>query len=216
MKIGSGLERSNILQQQIRNEPPGLDANNNDVFVWALYLLGGASRNVDVEEIYLKAFEIAPLRFGWRTKPEIPNFKKTSKALQSVEAATHVGLLQKLGPNYRRLTPEGVSWIEAYIEIFKNTYSINRIVDAPANSELARQFKELQNTGSWKKHIEGKTFRIEELAQAFRCSPSSSDKIWQDRFADLHQLARLIQDEKLTSFLKKAEIVYSEKGKANG
>ena len=46
---------------------------------------------MDVEEIYLKCFEIAPARLGWRTRPEIPDYKKISKALQSVEAKTHTG-----------------------------------------------------------------------------------------------------------------------------
>ena len=39
-------------------------ASNSELFVWALYLLGGAERDVDVEEIYLKCFEIAPARLG--------------------------------------------------------------------------------------------------------------------------------------------------------
>ena len=36
--------------------------SNQDLFLWALFLLGGADRDVDVEEIYLKCFEIAPSR----------------------------------------------------------------------------------------------------------------------------------------------------------
>ena len=31
-----------------RSAPPSVDANNQDVFIWALYLLGGADRDVDV------------------------------------------------------------------------------------------------------------------------------------------------------------------------
>ena len=76
----------------IRKDPPSSEANNQDVFVWALYLLGGADKDVDVEEIYLKCFELAPARLGWRTHPEIADYKKTSKALQSIEATTHVEL----------------------------------------------------------------------------------------------------------------------------
>lgn len=55
-------------------------ASNSELFVWALYLLGGAEHDVDVEDIYLKCFAIAPARLGWRTKPEIPDYKKNSKS----------------------------------------------------------------------------------------------------------------------------------------
>lgn len=74
-----------------RSAPPSVEANNQDVFIWALYLLGGADRDVDVENIYLKSFELTPARLGWRTRPDPPDYKKTAKALQSIEATTHIG-----------------------------------------------------------------------------------------------------------------------------
>jgi hypothetical protein len=37
---------------------------NSDVFLWALYELGGADEFVDVEEAFIKAFELAPLRLS--------------------------------------------------------------------------------------------------------------------------------------------------------
>jgi hypothetical protein len=110
-------------KSKARNEPPSPEANNQDVFVWALYLLGGADRDVDVEEIYLKCFELAPARLGWRTHPEIPDYKKTSKALQSIEATTHVGLLHRPHKYSRRLTLEGIKWVEAYKEILEKCNS---------------------------------------------------------------------------------------------
>ena len=96
-----------------RSAPPSEEPNNQDVFIWALYLLGGADLDIDVEAVYLKSFKLAPARLGWRTHPEIPDYKKTAKALQSVEASTHVGLVQRQGPYHRRLTAEGVRWVEA-------------------------------------------------------------------------------------------------------
>jgi hypothetical protein len=35
---------------------------NSDVFLWALYELGGADEFVDVEAAFFRAFELAPLR----------------------------------------------------------------------------------------------------------------------------------------------------------
>ena len=65
----------------IRTEPPSSIPNNQDVFVWALYLLGGADQDVDVEAIYLKCFELAPARLAWRTRPDLPDYKKISTSL---------------------------------------------------------------------------------------------------------------------------------------
>jgi len=203
-------ERHPILEEDIRTDAPGTDANNNDVFVWALYLLGGASKTIDVEQIYLKAFEIAPLRFGWRTRPDIPNFKKTSKALQAIEAKTHVGLLQKLGANTRRLTPAGVAWVEAYKPLFELNYGESKIVKAPATSEISRQSKDLHSSEAWKSFKAKGTFKLGELARACKCSIGSSDKIWQDRFADFEQLAALTKDQEIADFLTIAKNIYKE------
>ncbi len=198
------------MNKQVRTDPPGTDANNNDVFVWALYLLGGASKTIDVEEIYLKAFEIAPLRFGWRTRPDIPNFKKTSKALQAIEAQTHVGLLQKLGANTRRLTPEGVKWVETYKVLFERNYGPSKIVDAPANSDIARHAKELRSSEAWKSFRLDGSIKIGQLARVFKCSVSSSEKIWMDRFADFENLAILTKDKEINDFLVVAKTIYKE------
>ena len=198
---------------QLRTEQPGMDANNNDVFVWALYLLGGASKTIDVEAIYLKAFEIAPLRFGWRTRPDIPNFKKTSKALQAIEAKTHCGLLQKLGANTRRLTPEGVLWVENYKALFEQNYGAATIVNAPATSDISRQTKEIRSSEAWQKFKATGTMKLGELARALKCSISSSERIWGDRFADLEQLTSLTKDFELTEFLLAAKKTYMESRK---
>ncbi len=90
----------------IRTSPPSDQPNNQDVFVWALYLLGGADRGVDVEEIYLKCFELAPARLGWRTRPDLPDYKKASKALQSIEAKTHIDGFKL----QRSDSPESILW----------------------------------------------------------------------------------------------------------
>ena len=83
-----------------------------EIFVWALFRLGGASKFVDVEEVYVAAFELAPLQFCWRTRRDLPDLKKCSKALRDAEARTPP-LLAKSSDRYKRqLTPEGFRWVE--------------------------------------------------------------------------------------------------------
>ena len=198
-------------QGEIRTSPPSREANNTDVFIWALYLLGGAERSVDVEEIYLKTFEIAPLRFGWRTRPDIPNFKKTAKALQEIEAKSHYGLLQKLGANNRRLTSEGLQWVEDYKPLFEQLYSSKKAVAPAATSALAKKIRDLKSTEAWNQFVSQENMRLASLAKALRLSVSSPDTIWSDRFADLNNLAALANDELIFEFLALAKTTFQER-----
>ena len=95
-----------------RRAPASGVPNNQDVFVWALFQLGGAEHDVDVEAIFLRSFDLAPARLGWRTRPDLPDYKKAAKALQSVESKTHVGLVHRTSPYLRRLTTAGTVWVE--------------------------------------------------------------------------------------------------------
>jgi len=86
---------------------PSVQHNNGDLLLWALYTVGGAERWVDVEEIYLAAFRLAPARLAWRTRPDLPNYKICARGLQDLENAKeprYGGLLEKRGPHHRKLT----------------------------------------------------------------------------------------------------------------
>ena len=198
--------------KQVRSAPPSLDANNTDVFVWALYVLGGNHRQVDVEDIYLKTFEIAPARFGWRTRPDLPNFKKTAKALQEIEAKSHVGLLQSLGANYRRLTDAGVAWVENYKSILEKNYGAKTQVAAPSNSDTARAVKTLKSNDIWESWISGSPLSLSMVAVLLQVSKTTPAAIWADRFADLKSLASRTNDAEISKFASEAIALY-EQGK---
>ena len=194
----------------VRSAPPSMEANNTDVFVWALYLLGGDQKQVDVEDIYLKTFEIAPARFGWRTRPDLPNFKKTAKALQEVEAKSHVGLLQSLGANYRRLSQEGVAWVEAYKPILETNYGAITLVAAPANSDTARAVKNLKANEIWESWITGAPLSLSMVAVLLQVSKTTPRAIWADRFADLQALASRTNDAEIAKFASEARALYEQ------
>lgn len=59
--------------------------NNSDLLVWACYQCGGFDRWIEVEELYLNAFELALARLAWRTRGNLPDYKKCAKALQELE-----------------------------------------------------------------------------------------------------------------------------------
>jgi hypothetical protein len=188
-------------KSRVRNEPPSPEANNQDVFVWALYLLGGADKDVDVEEIYLKCFELAPARLGWRTHPEIPDYKKTSKALQSIEATTHVGLLHRPHKYSRRLTLEGIKWVESYRAILEKNYSKAIVQASKTTNQHERRRHELKRSDAWAKFlIDPATVEISDAAAALQCSAASPLSVWSGRVNDLRRTGDLLSDESILNF----------------
>ena len=185
----------------IRKYPPSPEAITQDVFVLALYLLGGADKDVDVEEIYLKCFELAPARLGWRTHPEIPDYKKTSKALQSIEATTHVGLLHRPHKYSRRLTLEGIKWVEAYRSILEKNYSKAIVQASKTTNQHERKRHELKKSDAWAKFlIDPSTVEISDAAAALQCSAASPMSVWSGRVNDLRRTGDLLSDESILNF----------------
>jgi len=194
-----------------RTAAPSHEPNNADILIWACYLLGGSSKLVDVEDIYFKAFELAPKRFGWRTRPELPNFKKTNKALIEVESRSHHGLLQKMGPNSRRFTSEGVAWVEKYTDILASLYGDPGQVAVANNSDVARMVREMKQSEVWNLWRGGKVLNMTFLGHVLNCSKASAESVWMDRLADLDQAARISSDNEVAKFAIEARIAF-EKG----
>jgi hypothetical protein len=184
-----------------RTEPPSDGPNNQDVFIWALYLLGGSDRDVDVEEIYLKCFELAPARLGWRTHPELPDYKKAAKALQSVEASTHVGLLHKPHKFSRRLTLIGIHWVESYREILEENYSHKPVMASKSKNSYERVRQDIIKSRAWQSFEEFKVVGdIADAAAALQCSPASPHSTWQSRINNLKRASDVLQDPDLMEF----------------
>lgn len=184
--------------------PPSGEANNQDVFVWALYLLGGSDKDVDVEDVYLKSFDLAPARLGWRTRPDLPDYKKTSKALQTVEATSHVGLVQKQGAYKRRLTAEGVRWVERNLDTLRSTYESRARVPGVAAGQYERQRRRLRESRAFKGWIGGMALEPVDLADALECSAASPGPVWRARIEEIKRSADVLSDDELRRFAMQA------------
>ena len=87
--------------------------SNQEVVTLAVYLLGGASRPVDTEDIAIKANEIAPGRFTWRKYPLQINIETVRKRLWDATRTDRLGFLagtERVGWN---LTRKGLRFAEA-------------------------------------------------------------------------------------------------------
>ncbi len=191
-------------------------ANNQDALVWALWLLGGADRDVDVEDIYIKCFEIAPARLGWRTRPEIPDYKKTSKALQSVESKELPGLLHRTHALRRRLTNAGVEWVARNRSVLEGVYGGESPVEGAQSGAHETLRRTLRSSDAFASFTSGMPLDRLELADAFQCSPGSPDEVWRGRFEAAMRSAEVLGDQELKGFVAAARASALEERSSSG
>lgn len=185
----------------VRKDPPSHEANNQDVFVWALYLLGGADNDIGVEDVCLKCFEIAPARFSWRTHPELPDGVKGLKALSVAENKSHVGLILRPNKFNCRLTLEGIKWVETYRSILEKNYSKAIVQASKTTNQHERKRYELKKSDAWAKFlIDPSTVEISDAAAALQCSAASPMSVWSGRVNDLRRTGDLLSDESILNF----------------
>ena len=187
-------------------KPPAIAHNNSDLTVYACYLAGGYERWLDVEELYLKAFELAPARLSWRTRPDLPDYKKCNRIFE-VSDPTHGRNLQRLilkqGKYQCKLSEEGYEWCKQYASILQSLYK-SGVVPTAAVQEASRMIRNLEKTEAFKKFI--KTGNIElprwELAETFQCMVDSDDSVWIGRFDQMTVLAENNDREDVLRFVQ--------------
>ena len=181
--------------------------NAAEQLLWSLYRIGGTSRWVDVEELYLAAFEASPARLGWRTRPDLPDYKKCAKALQQLEdpkRSPHSGATLKQGRYLRRLSTSGADWCERHSEILTDRYSAP--LPSARSQDDGRLLSDLTNSDAFLRFVGAEDDAIDmwALAEALRCLPDSSAATWAARFVDLTRAARRNQREDILQFLAMA------------
>lgn len=181
--------------------------NNQDVFLWSLFQLGGAEHDVDVEAIFLRSFDLAPARLGWRTRPDLPDYKKAAKALQSVESKTHVGLVHRTSSYLRRLTTAGTAWVEQNHSILERTYSGGEPVPAAPTNEHERRRRLTRSSAAYADWSAARPIHIEALADALECSPASPQTVWAGRILELERTASVLADAELADFVEAAHSI---------
>ncbi len=193
--------------RSVRTDPPSATPNNQDALVYALYLLGGADVDVDVETMYLKCHELAPARLSWRTRPDLPDYKKVSKALQSVEATTHVGLFHHTNQYARRLTLDGVRWVETYLSILEKVYLHAPVQASKVTNMHERKRQDIKNSDVWHLYkTNPESLTIVDFASVLQCSAASSPVTWASRVHDVKRAADVLQDQELMSFAQLVEL----------
>jgi hypothetical protein len=175
---------------------------NTDIYLWALFELGGSDRFMDVEDVMLEAFRLVPERFCWRTKPDIPDKLKGNSALHGADAA-FPKLLIKNGQSQRRLTLEGQKWIEDNFDRLASALRGDVKVEAPKSRRSSRLLSEVSRSDIFMSWTDTDALVAEKwrYADLFRCSPDSAQHIWKHRLETLRSAAYAAGREDILKFL---------------
>lgn len=87
--------------------------SNSQIVALAVAKLGGAAKEIDIEDIAIEAYGLAPEKFAWRKYPEYIDLRVVQYALKDA-ASPHKGkpLLRGSLKHGYMLTPFGLGWIE--------------------------------------------------------------------------------------------------------
>lgn len=162
---------------------PAEEIANWEIFLWVLQRLGGSTGLVDVETVFYDCFQVAPQRFSWRTRADLPDYKKCSKALRDAEARKP-RLLVKTGDSFKRqLTVEGQQWVEANQGRLQRLLESGRVIQEPKHRPRARHLAEVERSAEFLQWQTAGVLPDEKWrgAELLLCSPDSDPRIWRDR-----------------------------------
>jgi hypothetical protein len=183
--------------------PKGVSVvDNPDVVPYALHLLGGGSSFVDVEDIAVKCYELAPQRFGFRTHP-YPNYKTFSKALRDFEDKHPAMLLRSPDGLKRQLTAEGVEYIRMKRAFFERAFG-SPSANPPTRRRNQRLLNELRDKPLTQAFLSGQKPELSKIAVAdlLMCSPDSPVSEWVRHCRSLEAAALEAGREDLAGFLR--------------
>lgn len=181
---------------------PRSKLDNPDIVPLALFELGGAGEFIDVEDIFFKCYELAPERFGWRTRP-LPNYKTLSKALRDLEG-DHPSLLVKTPDGLRRqLSAEGVEWVRGRMQEFRKTMTTPGL-NPPTRRPSQRLLNSLRDTPLVQAFVRGErpVLKRYEVADLLVCSPDSPKSLWLERLETFRSAAADANRHELMDFLE--------------
>ena len=182
---------------------PADEVANWEIFLWALYQVGGNSQFVDIEEVSLQCFKVAPARFGWRTRPDLPDYKKCAKALQEAEVRRPRMLVKTRDSFGRQLTAEGQRWIEANTKRLSDILQAGIPVPEPKRRPTSKMLAEIERSQPFVLWKETGALPQEKwrMADVLRCSPDSSPATWEDRLESARAVAYSADKESTLRFL---------------
>ena len=149
------------------------EIGQSEIVTLAVYQLGGAQRFIDTEDVAIKAFELAPRRFGWRKYPKQINLELVRVCLSNAKKPDKGTLLRGSGRKGWALTATGNKWIEANLKLLECDFSLGSNESRRAGSvdtvRTDRESKRLQSSAAWRQWQENpQSVKATQAKEIFR------------------------------------------------
>lgn len=179
------------------------EVTNWEIFMWSLDQLDGRTEFIETEEVFLKCFSFAPNRFAWRTRSDLADYKKCSKALRDAEAKKPPLLIKTKDGFRRQLTVEGQNWVDQNRKRLISLLHTDRIVQEPKQRPRARLLAEVERSTEFEDWKTSKSLPDEKwkMAEILRCSPDSDRQIWSKRLEVIRSAAHVAGKKDVLAFL---------------
>ena len=199
----------NLLTEQLRQF---------EVAVWAVYLLGGASRSIDTEDVAVKCHELAPALFSWQKYKKQINLELVRVGLSDAKKTKKGGLLSGSGREGWRLSSRGLDWIRAR-QKEGATFARANTRQSPSKAgsiDAVRRERERQRvlgTEAWQLWTNSGTVTTKAAQQVFRIDEYTTERMTAIKVARLR--AVFDANDELSRFLAAASQAISDKGVTN-
>ena len=192
-------------------EKKHIELANWQIVLIALYRVGAHERPVDVEDAFFEAHQLAPSRFSWRTRKNLPDTAVLSKALRDIEKQGGKGFFHGSTSN-RQLTSDGVKWIQDHMLEVESLEAPETVLGQSKSSEGYVLLRRVENSTELQKWCADETYIPEKwkLADVFKCSPDSPIRVWNTRINQADVAAYSEGNTSVQSFLKLAKEVISD------
>ncbi len=94
---------------------------NHQIVTLAVYLLGGETKQIDTEDIAVKANQLAPGRFCWKKYPGQINIETVRAFLSDAKKAKNGSYLSGVGKDGWLLTEAGLHFSQANLDVLHAT-----------------------------------------------------------------------------------------------
>lgn len=179
--------------------------NNEDIVVYALYLLGGWQKRVHTEDVALKCYELAPTKFSWVKYPQYPDVAPARFALEASKILVKGESEKKKNSKNIggwMLTANGVEWFK------KNRRRIEENLGKhiPTGDRLPsdRKLKELSASTAFKKFRDCRNqaeISHAEFTESLICTVNTAREVLNDRLEQLYSIAKELKREDVESYI---------------
>lgn len=181
---------------------------NIDIAIYALCLLGGTERKIDTEDVTLKCFQLAPERFSWRKRPDLPGGIPTLYALQDARRERNGSLVRGGVKGGWMLTPAGIDRVRSLLPVLEDLASGEMRGTLKPREGVQRFFHQLGTHTAYETFLRsGSCDKVKpyEFTDFLNCTVDSGPEILRDRLEAVRALAYDARREDILRFLQACE-----------